>query len=1626
MRKRSLKICAFLLAIVMFCTNMSPAPAFVEAAVNTTADNYVTSDDFEDFNTSKSYWTGSGISQGTDGKNHFLVSTQKGLATSSYYKYTRPVKIQFSVNGGGESGIFLYADGADADGNPAIQYKGLWFYNFYEASGNQTLGLWGYDAYKNTNRILNNNTNRCATTDSRYIRFKQGEWIDIAMEMDYSKWADSRTVSITYVVTGKIHGIMIDNVNRFDNGTDVFYEKNGTTYRIGDTFTFDAVTYDYVFTGAAYDAPLRFGIGNPGNGTMATIKIDDYTAEYDLAHGQVCRYIDTHRDVLTGADSTKKALDQAVEGYFALDASQKRIVEQCYPDGVAALGTYLEENNTDAEITAFRNEHAAILAMTAETMTPSEESALAAAEYAFTLLSDKGKLTLFKEGQRLQELRTALNNYVESRQDGDYRDWCDDFESGTTKLWDLEDWSVTDPSTKYNYYVDVSVIDEPGNEENKVLSFSQCGGFRLIPKRSTWPKKGAMTSLSYSFKGMPGLNNSYRHKFYVYYIDEENYAYVCVSAAGATYLVTISEGQSKEEARQLSGYTMDVENWMDITVTYDQTKLEYLFQITERASEGDSIVWAGKLPNGSGYFVIGQERNAMMGSGAYIDNVKVEFLQTEGDWDVDETITEFEPYYDSNVWMNPEDIVTITGENLGALTGKVQLVRLEDTVNFKGAGTTVRYPGQQTYKYDPDADTNTRRMDMDSILAAYGSLFTEESTVPIEQKTIDSIKFRIPKNQEPGIYAVKLTNNAEGKDAILFINRPHMGFAYGEDGGSTKAGGDLRVIGRRLVLDRDGNYEASDYANTHIALVNSSGRVAGVFAAERSEDIYSVHITVPEELPVGKYEAYVHNGFGDDHMWSEAGTIEITAKDVRSTWPQKVFDVTDYGAVGDQETNCTPAFIAAMEAADANGGGIVYVPKGAYTLIHTIVIPEHVSLKGAGEELTQLIWDVSTWDIGDVRTLMSVNGNVEICDLSIYGSRHREILFANGSEEKPRENIYVHDIRVKFYNLTETMTEGAGDVGWDGKYSVAELYQLLYTECVNMKTYKGVFDFGENTNTVYKDTYNIRLEDIELYGNDVKNTLSIKMGGYYNYLRNVKVKQGSGGWWSGLTYDYGIMEECDAGENGTVGFQGNNWYVAHNRFHDNAQNNREAYTTDGSCIFKDIILSRDTSDATGKTYKVVGTVIGSDLSGRMIMIAKGQGYSQIRRIVSNTQDTIVVESPFAVEPNRNSRAFIHNMRTDNIFVGNEISNCGAFGSYGTMIDYVFDDNSFSEAYGYVMNIWTQFIWGVSMINSTIKDAYTIHGTGSIGTSSSNSGIQGIKLKVQGALYAGAMHSVLVRDIDFRDGANLEATFATVGDCAKDVVLQRNSFDKETKNALIFVTAIADCSNLLDGYLLADNTYAEDISRYNSTFRTTYERKKENKTGDLKIKIIGESYEVIVNGVEGDADLDGKFGLKDIIYVRYYLAEKISVPEKDRTRFIAQADVTKDGVVDLRDVQLMRKALLAGGWEYVDRPSTGDTPPATYTVTLMNDGQIYNTISITENGRYTGLSAITPPTKEGYTFEGWFTAENGGTKVTDSVTVTVNSNHTLYAHWTKKEEQGGETGGDGDLTGEIVPDKDVFH
>lgn len=76
-------------------------------------------------------------------------------------------------------------------------------------------------------------------------------------------------------------------------------------------------------------------------------------------------------------------------------------------------------------------------------------------------------------------------------------------------------------------------------------------------------------------------------------------------------------------------------------------------------------------------------------------------------------------------------------------------------------------------------------------------------------------------------------------------------------------------------------------------------------------------------------------------------------------------------------------------------------------------------------------------------------------------------------------------------------------------------------------------------------------------------------------------------------------------------------------------------------------------------------------------------------------------------------------------------------------------------------------------------------------------------------------------------------------------------------------------------------------------------------------------------------------------------------------------------------------------------------PASYLVTFdPNGGRVSPTSTAVTIGKKYG--PLPTPNRYGYEFDGWYTKETGGTKVTETTTVSTNLPATLYAHWTAKK------------------------
>lgn len=92
---------------------------------------------------------------------------------------------------------------------------------------------------------------------------------------------------------------------------------------------------------------------------------------------------------------------------------------------------------------------------------------------------------------------------------------------------------------------------------------------------------------------------------------------------------------------------------------------------------------------------------------------------------------------------------------------------------------------------------------------------------------------------------------------------------------------------------------------------------------------WEARFVVPADLKPGVYDLHLHNGSGDAGAWRPAGRLEIKAAEA---WPDRQFNVREFGATGAGVADDTQAVLAAIKAAGDQGGGVVFFPRGRYLL----------------------------------------------------------------------------------------------------------------------------------------------------------------------------------------------------------------------------------------------------------------------------------------------------------------------------------------------------------------------------------------------------------------------------------------------------------------------------------------------------------------------------------------------------------------------------------------------------------------------------------------------------------------------------------------------------------------------
>ncbi len=232
--------------------------------------------------------------------------------------------------------------------------------------------------------------------------------------------------------------------------------------------------------------------------------------------------------------------------------------------------------------------------------------------------------------------------------------------------------------------------------------------------------------------------------------------------------------------------------------------------------------------------------------------------------------------------------------------------------------------------------------------------------LPALQPADDALKFTIPADARPGVFACRVVAEGARSEPVL-LNRPEVWWLQGDQGPAATSGGWLRIFGKCLGVEA---------ASVRVRLVTAGGTTVALRA--EAADGWSLRCPVPADLAPGSYAVRLHSGQGGAGAWREAGTVSVAAP---APWPTNVYSVfassgpdaardmrrslVKYG----QPLERTEAVLAALAKAKANGGGIVYFPAGRYHLNAPLELPPRTLLKGEGMGLVTLWWGKGTFNL---------------------------------------------------------------------------------------------------------------------------------------------------------------------------------------------------------------------------------------------------------------------------------------------------------------------------------------------------------------------------------------------------------------------------------------------------------------------------------------------------------------------------------------------------------------------------------------------------------------------------------------------------------------------------------------
>ncbi|MGD0094007.1 MAG: glycosyl hydrolase family 28-related protein [Planctomycetota bacterium] len=559
-----------------------------------------------------------------------------------------------------------------------------------------------------------------------------------------------------------------------------------------------------------------------------------------------------------------------------------------------------------------------------------------------------------------------------------------------------------------------------------------------------------------------------------------------------------------------------------------------------------------------------------------------------------------------------------------------------------------------------------------------GALPAQMQKVDVLQPNDTSLKFRIPPEFKPGIFAYRITG--PNGQVTGTLNRPVIWWAQGDAGAAASPGGWIRLFGKNLGGSA-GVPPARAAAPTTVLL--------GSLRLAAEADCYAAKVALPNDLPPGDYQVSLANGCGGARGVAEAVKIAVQP---RPAWPAETFNVRDFGAEGTGRDD-TEALKAALAKAEEKGGGVVFLPRGRYKVSDALAIPRFTVLRGEKTELSCLCW--ADFPKPPFALLKGTN-SFAIEDLTLYAHNHQHILAGDQGDKADAGNVRLRRVRVRAN-------------AYRGHLKEAEVDERFRN---SMKWSTGGGD------TVRLGGENLEITGCDLYGSGRALYLSRTRGGlvagntFYN---------GRWGWYcisgsDGLIFENnelagGDLMSTGGGLNCLDGSPfSQNVYLHHNKFRLMHGWDREAMTSDagGEVYFGKIASASQTEVVLPEAPKWGKR----SCQGMAVLVLDGRGAGQCRRLVSYQGANVTLDRAWDVQLDESSVLGITMYQGHYLILDNEFTDTGAMQFYGTSIECIAAQNTGARMQGFRgLGLWYhgyQPSWFCQFLDNRILDGNYYH------------------------------------------------------------------------------------------------------------------------------------------------------------------------------------------------------------------------------------------------------------------------------------------------------------------------------